>query len=113
MIGLIIRSVVGGMLVTILGIGIAEVTLSWRLPWQLAVYLLPFSLAMACVLVYQYHLIRIRGALITYLEQAGRQERLPMCLKCGYNLEGSTGSRCPECGYRIAPRPKAETASEL
>lgn len=52
-------------------------------------------------LIYQFRLIRIRGQLLMYLEQAAKRERLPMCLGCGYNLRGMMSDRCPECGMRI------------
>ena len=52
---------------------------------------------------YQCSLIRIRGQLLIYLENAARRERLPMCLKCGYDLTGLAGTRCPECGMTQPP----------
>ena len=58
------------------------------------------------VLLYQFELIRIRGQLLIYLEKIEKQRRLPMCLVCGYNLEGLTGDACPECGQSLkAPPP--------
>ena len=56
------------------------------------------------ILVYQIYLIRIRGQLLLYLQTAASRQRLPMCLRCGYNLEGVTSGRCPECGTTI-PKP--------
>lgn len=50
---------------------------------------------------YQFTLIRIRSALRMYLEKAAKTKRLPMCLGCGYNLEGLHGKTCPECGQAV------------
>jgi hypothetical protein len=52
---------------------------------------------------YQCSLIRIRGQLLIYLENAARHKRLPMCLKCGYELTGLAGTKCPECGMTQPP----------
>jgi hypothetical protein len=68
--------------------------------------------------IYQLHLIHIRGQLLTYFEKAAKKTKLPMCLRCGYDLRGSLGELCPECGMRIpvpdpargAPRPAEQTS---
>ena len=57
--------------------------------------------AVATVLIYCTSLIRIRGGVLMYLEQYGKDSRLPMCLNCGYSLEGIASETCPECGGRI------------
>ena len=31
------------------------------------------------------------------------RHKVGLCPKCGYDLRGSTGIRCPECGMRIVP----------
>jgi len=59
--------------------------------------------------MYQWHLTRIRGQLIAYLEEVARHQRLPMCLACGYNLEGLTSAFCPECGSRLPPFRREES----
>ena len=70
----------------------------------LIVFLVSFGVG--AVLEYQILLIRIRGQLIMYLERTAKKQRLPMCLCCGYSLEGLPGDVCPECGKTItAPRP--------
>jgi len=112
MIGLLARSICGGVLLILLGGGIAGSVFSWRPSWPLLVYLVPLLVPGAIALVYQYHLIRLRGALIVYLEEAARHQRLPMCLRCGYNLKGISGSRCPECGYRLNRTSKTDTPAE-
>ncbi len=30
--------------------------------------------------------------------RSGKEHAAPMCLRCGYNLTGLSGRRCPECG---------------
>ena len=67
----------------------------------LFLWLWPVVAVFFSALIYQFRLIRIRGQLLMYLEQAAKRERLPMCLGCGYNLRGMTSDRCPECGMRI------------
>jgi hypothetical protein len=48
--------------------------------------------------VYQFQIILVRGQLRLYLERAARRQKLPLCLNCGYNIEGLQSERCPECG---------------
>jgi hypothetical protein len=81
--------------------------IAWLLQMALRLPTIPFGeltllLVAACaVCFYQCHLIRIHGQLLIYLDKAAKKERLPMCLHCGYNLEGLPGKVCPECGKRI------------
>lgn len=71
------------------------------LPWPFA-GVAAIAVVLACTAaIYQVHLIHIRGQMLTYLEKAAKKTRLPMCLRCGYDLRGSLGERCPECGMRI------------
>lgn len=53
------------------------------------------------LLGYQFELIRIRGQLLIHLEEMAGTQKLPMCLRCGYNLEGLQSKTCPECGFRL------------
>jgi hypothetical protein len=48
--------------------------------------------------VYGWLLIRVHGQLIQYFAQIRKEQRLPVCIKCGYDLEGSQAKTCPECG---------------
>lgn len=50
---------------------------------------------------YQFAIIRVRGALRLYLVKAAQTRSLPMCLGCGYNLEGLRSRTCPECGQGV------------
>ena len=59
-----------------------------------------FTLA-GMVVSYQFFITRIRGQLLMYLEKRAREQRLPLCLNCGYNLKGLAGDVCPECGAKI------------
>ncbi len=58
---------------------------------------------MGDVLANQVLMIRCRGQILFYLERIARSQRLPRCLKCGYDLTGLTSDRCPECGYPLPP----------
>ena len=54
-------------------------------------------------LAYLVSLVRIRGSMLIWLERHGRESELPMCLGCGYDLEGAVSDTCRECGARIVP----------
>jgi uncharacterized paraquat-inducible protein A len=86
--------------------GIASIVLTetLRLPKELAAPAVVVAAVGSAVATYQLLLIRIRGALLTYLERMAQRQRLPMCLRCGYNLEGVVSDVCPECGTRIHGR---------
>lgn len=58
---------------------------------------------LGAALVYQFKLIRLRGQMRIHLEKLARQQRLPMCLNCGYDHEGLVSDTCPECGMRLLP----------
>jgi len=53
---------------------------------------------------YQYFINRVRGQLRMYLEKAAKEQPLPLCMNCGYNIEGAKESRCPECGVKIVQK---------
>ena len=63
---------------------------------------LTVSIFLAC-LAYWVRLVRIRGSMLTWLKRYGRDHPLPICLGCGYDLEGAASPTCPECGARIVP----------
>lgn len=96
-ISLVARSIALGILLGVLMMPFLRLFLDVRG----VMWITPIGTLLCMAMVYQFHLIRIRGQLIMYLEQASKRDRLPMCLKCGYNLRGITSERCPECGWSI------------
>ena len=50
------------------------------------------------LLTYQRWVRRTRSDLQAYLREAHAGASLPVCLECGYDLEGIEADRCPECG---------------
>lgn len=58
-----------------------------------------FPIAIACI--YLAHLVWIRGQLCTVLGAALKRGVMPVCLRCGYWLEGLDAMHCPECGAPI------------
>lgn len=66
-------------------------------------------MAAGSMLWFQFEFLRIRAALRLHLKQAFRGQRLPVCLNCGYNLTGTTSTRCSECGHTvIVPGPSGQ-----
>jgi len=43
--------------------------------------------------------------LVTYIGRRWLLPRSGCCIQCGYDLRGSSGDRCPECGVRHSRRP--------
>ncbi len=52
-------------------------------------------------LTFQVEMWDIRLALRLFLFEHFRGEKLPVCLRCGYDLTGNETDRCPECGANI------------
>lgn len=116
MILIVVRSLGAGVMtlfVTLLVVG-SSVGSYWRTMvaymGQLVVGMIAL-LALVSVFAYQFQLISLRRHLRMYLEEVAKRQRLPMCLNCGYNLEGLKGQVCPECGKRIATPATGPTAS--
>ena len=78
-----------------------------RLPMAMFFGLFGLATVLGAVIVYQVQIIRIHGALGIFLDRMAGNEQLPMCLRCGYSLEGSSSDRCPECGFPIAADPSS------
>ena len=57
--------------------------------------------ATAAIALYARQLSRVRTAMRTVIAEAFRDQRLPFCFHCGYNLRDSTAARCPECGHPV------------
>ena len=60
---------------------------------------------------YQMQLRGIRLQIREAIFRASAGDRLPVCLKCGYDLEGAAGDRCPECGTNINVPDKANKSA--
>lgn len=53
------------------------------------------------VLMFQFQMRRIRLSLRLFLFEHFRGRKLPVCLRCGYDLTGNATDRCPECGANV------------
>jgi hypothetical protein len=51
---------------------------------------------------YLYQMTRTRRVMRRAIAEALNGERPPFCFACGYNLQGCTGEKCPECGIIVA-----------
>jgi uncharacterized paraquat-inducible protein A len=96
MTGIIVRSL--GM--SLLAALIAGALISW--PSRMV------SILAACVVgtlvfsaIYHGHMLFIRAQIRFHMMKASRGERVPVCLKCGYDLIASQQDRCPECGAPV------------
>jgi uncharacterized membrane protein YeaQ/YmgE (transglycosylase-associated protein family) len=69
--------------------------------------------AIVTLLAYQWSMRIIRADLRFELIEAFRGERLPVCLRCGYNLTGIHGDECPECGGGIRVKPFESSAPAI
>ena len=84
--------------------GIVEMALihaSWLRDQFPAWFTLFLTSTVSTFVIYWIYLVRIRGGVLLYVEAQRKSHRLPMCLECGYNLEGVANSTCPECGAHI------------
>jgi hypothetical protein len=54
--------------------------------------------AVACLVAHQVYTRIVRATVRSFLRANWRSERLSVCLHCGYDLRGSAGEPCPECG---------------
>ena len=99
-----VKSLLEGFIVGLLLSTILHVYLRSVIPPLYQLWFLLLIIPVCAVAFYQWHLIRIRGQLRIYLEQVARKQQLPLCLNCGYNLQGLPGPLCPECGAGIRPR---------
>ena len=95
----VVRSLAGGMILGVVAAG-ASAALAGNALFVASAFIIAW--AVGTILAYQVYLIRFRGQLIIYLEQAAKTKRLPLCLNCGYNLTGLRDDRCPECGRRVS-----------
>lgn len=81
----------------------------WLVTPELSWIALTSAFILGFVVGYQFFLRRVRIDIREAIVEAYRGERLPVCLKCGYPLEGIEGGKCPECGHGIMVKTKPET----
>ncbi|MEX1017954.1 MAG: hypothetical protein WDZ31_14535 [Phycisphaeraceae bacterium] len=74
--------------------------LGWLMTWLQ----IPTVAGMIAAMWIEFRLRR-RAVIRLMLAEGGRTAT---CFDCGYDLRGTTGDTCPECGCRIAAAPKAE-----
>ncbi len=61
------------------------------------------ALAAFCA-VWHVQISAIRSAMQEEIQRLAREGSFPVCLNCGYDLRGSPGPNCPECGEPIFGR---------
>ena len=57
--------------------------------------------ALATAAVFQLQMILLRSSIRLKIMNSLRGERVPVCLKCGYDQTGNQSDRCPECGAPV------------
>ena len=69
-------------------------------PWVIVITIM-LSGAVAGLFVFQLEMANIRRSLRRFLFDHFRGKRLPVCLRCGYDLTDNQTDRCPECGANV------------
>jgi len=73
---------------------------------NLSIWIALVTAVLAAAVFHQYQIARIRISVRIQIKEGLAGERLPACLRCHYDLRGTTVSRCPECGAPIiVPKP--------
>ncbi len=86
----------------VLSVGLAAVTDSF-LQWALLfVPTMPFSIAAFL------YVAKIKSRRTLEQVMLERNLRPAVCFRCGYDLRGTPGDACPECGCAIAPLDRDE-----
>ncbi|HVP72118.1 MAG TPA: hypothetical protein VMS30_00170 [Phycisphaerales bacterium] len=63
---------------------------------------------LVAALIMQVHLCLARLTMRAQIMNLLRGERVPVCLRCGYDQSGNESDRCPECGASVrVPWPTA------
>lgn len=78
------------------------------------------AVALGCAALLHWRERRAHRDLLLLLAEARRTGRFPCCRHCGYDLRGSPGPTCPECGTSIwigrvpglEPRPQGNGPDE-
>ena len=65
--------------------------------------------ALLSVVAYQAQLIWLRSGLRAFLADEAQHSALPLCIHCGYNVQGLASNRCPECGQVLPETSEAKT----
>lgn len=74
--------------------------------WDMPVPAIPTGLLTLIFLViaYLYQINSVRRTMRAEIRELVARCGSPLCLSCGYDVRGSPGSRCPECGAPIVGR---------
>ena len=86
--------------------------LYWHHAEDLGGWLAPLALLIGAVLILISIPPLFRRALRRSLRRQLLHRGIPLCIKCGHDLRGSTSSACPECGANTGERTKDVLRSE-
>jgi hypothetical protein len=100
---LVARAVVGGLLAGgTVGMFVA------RRPNEVIFMTTLCAAGLVAVVIYQLQLKQLRRLMREELAKGFHGTRPPFCFSCGYDLRGTTGWHCPECGQGVlTPRRRA------
>jgi len=94
---IVLRSVLPALALTTMAAGTAWITFKWDATALAYVLVAPA----AAVGLYLFQIARLRVAVRNELARRFSGRRPPFCFSCGYNLRGTRGAFCPECGGKV------------